>query len=308
MLTAYNALVRYDPTRTLTLRNTFARAMSRRFDKVGATIRYAVVNEDVFGLSPVTFARRGQTPGAKAFQYPSMKDRVTAFMDWVNELVDKEILETQTGARLSRAVEIVWTNYYVRLAYEKGIERARREIMGVRSGIPSIENSGGVRTVLNHPLHLDKINLLYEVTYRELKGVTDAMQQQINRVLAQAMTEGKNANQIVKRLLRVIGGPSLELTDTLGRFIPAKRRAQMIARTELIRAFHRANIQEMRNWGIANIKVKAEWTTMKDAKVCPDCASMDGAIFSLDEIEGLIPLHPQCRCVALPHVEPRRGA
>ena len=26
-------------------------------------------------------------------------------------------------------------------------------------------------------------------------------------------------------------------------------------------------------------------------------------IFTLDEIEPLIPLHPQCRCVALPYIE-----
>ena len=30
---------------------------------------------------------------------------------------------------------------------------------------------------------------------------------------------------------------------------------------------------------------------------------MEGKIFSLDEIEGMIPLHPECRCIALPYIE-----
>jgi len=45
--------------------------------------------------------------------------------------------------------------------------------------------------------------------------------------------------------------------------------------------------------------VRAEWKTA-GYNVCPDCSAMEGRIFSLDEIESMIPLHPNCRCVALP--------
>jgi SPP1 gp7 family putative phage head morphogenesis protein len=73
-----------------------------------------------------------------------------------------------------------------------------------------------------------------------------------------------------------------------------------LARTELIRAHHLATIQEYRNWELLDIRVKAEWATARDDRVCPKCAALDGKVFTLDEIEPMIPLHPNCRCIALP--------
>jgi SPP1 gp7 family putative phage head morphogenesis protein len=95
----------------------------------------------------------------------------------------------------------------------------------------------------------------------------------------------------------------LGITDTLGRFIPAQRRAEMLARTEIIRAHHLATIQEYRNWGVLGIYVKGEWKTAGDDRVCSQCASLEGNIYTLDEIESMIPLHPNCRCIALPYIE-----
>jgi very-short-patch-repair endonuclease len=68
----------------------------------------------------------------------------------------------------------------------------------------------------------------------------------------------------------------------------------MIARTETIRAHHMATIQEYRNWAVFDIIVQAEWMTAGDNRVCDRCASMQGNIYTLDQIEGMIPLHPQC--------------
>ena len=43
--------------------------------------------------------------------------------------------------------------------------------------------------------------------------------------------------------------------------------------------------------------------TAGDDRVCEKCAALEGRIFTLDEIEFLIPLHPNCRCLALPYIE-----
>ena len=43
--------------------------------------------------------------------------------------------------------------------------------------------------------------------------------------------------------------------------------------------------------------------TAQDEKVCSQCLALQGKIFSLDEIEPMIPLHPNCRCIALPYIE-----
>jgi SNF2 family DNA or RNA helicase len=51
------------------------------------------------------------------------------------------------------------------------------------------------------------------------------------------------------------------------------------------------------------IDVKAEWKTAGDNRVCDLCNALEGKIFSIDEIEDMIPLHPECRCISLPYIE-----
>jgi SPP1 gp7 family putative phage head morphogenesis protein len=82
-----------------------------------------------------------------------------------------------------------------------------------------------------------------------------------------------------------------------------RRRAEILARTETIRAHHLANIQEYRRWKIFDVKVLAEFLTAGDARVCPQCATLHGSIWTLDEIETMIPVHPQCRCIAIPFID-----
>jgi len=73
----------------------------------------------------------------------------------------------------------------------------------------------------------------------------------------------------------------------------------MMARTEIVRAHHVANINEYRQWGVKGVEVQAEWAT-GGFGVCPQCAEFQGRVFTLDEIEALIPKHPNCKCVAIP--------
>jgi len=129
------------------------------------------------------------------------------------------------------------------------------------------------------------------------------MDTQISRVLAQGMADGDNPRLLARKLIATINGTGmgeLAITDTLGRFIPAARRAEMLARTEIIRAHHNATIQEYRNWAVEGVKVKAEFVTAGDDRVCDRCAALEREVFTLDRIEGMIPLHPNCRCCAIP--------
>jgi SPP1 gp7 family putative phage head morphogenesis protein len=132
------------------------------------------------------------------------------------------------------------------------------------------------------------------------------MDSQISRILAEGMINGDGPALLARKIVSVINGTGadkLGITDTLGRFIPGERRASMLSRTEIIRAHHLAMIQEYRNWGLEGVRVKGEWNTAGDGRVCEKCQSMDGKIFSLDEIEGMIPAHTCCRCIALPYIE-----
>lgn len=160
--------------------------------------------------------------------------------------------------------------------------------------------------IMGTPFHMDRVGVLFTRVYNDLKGITEQMDAQISRILAQGMIDGDGPALIARKLIAVINGEGIDklgIRDTLGRFIPAMRRAEMLARTEMIRAYHLATIQEYRNWGVLGIKVLGEWKTAGDDRVCEECASLEGKVFTLDEIEPMIPVHPLCRCLALPYIE-----
>jgi SPP1 gp7 family putative phage head morphogenesis protein len=154
------------------------------------------------------------------------------------------------------------------------------------------------------PLHMDRLGLLYTRTYTDLKGITAAMDTQISRILTQGMADGDGPILLARKMLGAINGTGLgdlALTDKLGRFIPAKRRAEILARTEIIRAHHQATIQEYRNWGVLGVNVMAEMVTAGDNRVCEACEALTlNNPYTLEDAMNLIPVHPQCRCLCLP--------
>jgi SPP1 gp7 family putative phage head morphogenesis protein len=316
---------RYDPTHTTVLRDQFSKEMAKRFRALRGIIREAVVTQDCFGLMNAS-ARLGPPaltlaayaamtpPSWRAFDFPRSADKVQAFMDWLKRQEDIGVLETATQTQLGVGAEEAWTNKYIWSAYQKGLVRARNELRAAgyksRAGeeIPELDYEGAVNVAFNMPQHADRAGLIYGRVYEDLKGITSQMDTQISRVLSQAMLDGKHPYEIAKLLTKTISGPmgDLGITDTLGRFIPAERRAKMLARTEIIRAHHLATVQEYRNWGLEGVRVQVEWQTAGDPRVCEKCADLDGKKFTLDEIEGKIPAHVNCRCVALPLVEEER--
>lgn len=308
-----NAMKNYDPTHTTFLRNVFARNMNKRFTKLRGIIRKAIVEEDCFvmmrgsgGFSVMELLApaidKMFPPGRHAFDFPRSGDKVAAFMDWLKKQEQIGILETTRMPQLGTATEEAWTNIYIKDSYQRGVLRARYEMKGAGYDVPSMDQTGGIEIAMMAPPHVERLGLLYTRIFSDLKGITDTMDMQISRVLAQAMADGKNPREIARLLTRTISGPvgDLGITDTLGRFIPAQRRAMLLARTETIRSHHQSMIQEYKNWGLEGVRVKAEWKTAGDGRVCDECASLEEEVYTLDEVQNMIPLHPQCRCIALP--------
>jgi SPP1 gp7 family putative phage head morphogenesis protein len=294
----------YDPTRTLTLRNAFARNMNKRFIKLRGLIRRAIIERDCFGMTklPVERVRVHQLPGVRQFDFPRSGDKVAAFMEWLRQQIEEGILEVISIRQFGTAIEEAWTNLYINDSYERGVQRARYELIHAGYQVPPLEMTGGILASMSTPFHMDRVGLLFTRTFSDLRGITSAMDMQISRVLAQGMADGLGPRQIARNLTRTISGPvgDLGITDVLGRFIPAQRRAEMLARTETIRAHAEATLQEFSNWGVIGVTVKAEFRTATDYRVCPICASMHKKVYSLDEASGVIPVHPRCRCVWLP--------
>lgn len=298
--------IHYDPTRTTALRNTFSKDMLLRFKEVAVVITIGVYENDCFGLKEMLHTLQLTPPMSRAFAFPRSQEKVAAFMKWLEEQVRLGILQVGELSQVGTSVDAMWMNKYLFDSYKRGVLRARYEMTRSGMDVLPIESVGGIATLLGLPVHLDRLGLIYTRVYGDLKGITSAMDSQISRILAQGIADGDGPRLLARKLVSTINGTGvgeLGITDTIGRFIPAMRRAEILARTEIIRAHHLATIQEYRNQGIFNIKVQAEWKTAGDDRVCDKCAALDGKIFTLDEIEPMIPLHPQCRCIALPYVE-----
>jgi len=305
----HRILTQVDPTRTTALRNAFARDMKRRFKELIRAIRVGVGVNNAFGLSegnaPGSFLfNQIQIPGAGAFAFPRSVDKLEAFLRWLEHQVEVGILTTGELEQFGVGLEGAWTNKYILDSYKRGIQRARYEIRRHDVNIPSIDSTGGIDLAVGLPLHLDRLGVLYTRVFAELKGVTAQMDQIISRILAQGIADGDNPRLLARKLVAVIDGTGageLGITDSLGRYIPAARRAEILARTEIIRAHHQGMIQEYMNWGMQGVTILAEWKTAGDHRVCERCEAHEGETFTLEVAMNMIPLHPQCRCLALPY-------
>jgi len=249
------------------------------------------------------------------FDFPRLEDKIPAFMQWLQQQQDEGILELVTLPRMGQSLGEPWTNMFVKDSYERGVIRAREQLMSAGYGTPGLGAGelpllglpGMTSGVLANPFHVDRLASVYLRAYDGLKGISNAMSMQISHVLAQGLADGDNPITLAKKMNYVISGmgKDMGITDSLGRFIPAERRAKMLARTEVIRSHAQAQLQEFKVWGVAGVDVVAEWVTA-GFNVCPQCQdkSRQGP-YTIEQAWNLIPFHPHCRCcwVAKPRNE-----
>jgi len=297
---------RVDPSKTLPLQNAFVKAMNAKFYKLKASIRKAIIQDDVFGLKKQLIAQAIVLPGSPgwhAFDFATSQQKVENFMNWLNKQIDDDLLQVKTMQRIGGSINQAWTDRWIADSYKRGLLRARYELKKAGYNVPGMNETGGVEASMSTPFNMDVVGVLYTRTFEGLKGITSAMSNQISQVLSQGMIDGDGTTLLAKKLVAVIDGTgmgTLAIKDTLGRFIPAQRRAELLARTEVMRAHHIAMVQEYKNWKANNVIVKAEWATAGDIHVCDICSSMEGSVWTLNQIQNMIPAHPLCRCVAIP--------
>lgn len=305
----------YDPTHTITLRGAFVKAMNKRFNMVAKAVTKTVVEDDAFGLRVTNEFQTNavQSAGRLSFAFKSKDEKIRAFLKWLHGVEDAAILEMNTTAQYGIWTSVPWFDVYLAHAYKQGSDRAKEEMR--KQGLSySVADMGG--TLYMNPISLEALRVIFTRAYTDLQGVTNTMDEQISRILAQGLFEGQAPMTLARMINSAIigGGETLGMDisyinragNQVSYFMSGKRRAEILARTEIIRAHHLATIQEYRNWGVQGVYVLAEWATAGDDRVCPECASLQGRVFTLDEIEGMIPLHPQCRCISLPYVDKTR--
>lgn len=267
-----------DPTRTKTLRGKFEREIAKRFFKLKQVIKLAIVDEDRFGLLPLTINVE------REWAQFSDRQKVDAFGDY---------LAHEINSTFENADDAYWERY-VQEGYEKGAGRAFTQAN--RGAFATAGNTGQaflqgrqtqfVSMLLGAPETIEKVKLLAARTLSDITGVTDLTRAQIKRSLMEGLVQGQNPNVIARTM-----------ADQLD---VSLKRAKTIARTEIIRAHAEGQLDAMEAMNIEQVGVMVEWSTAGDTRVCPLCSDMNGAVLRIREAHGLIPRHPNCRCAFMP--------
>jgi HK97 family phage portal protein len=143
--------------------------------------------------------------------------------------------------------------------------------------------------------------------------IDETTRQQLMASLSEGYDNGESVDELAKRVQSVYS-------------IADSNRAEMIARTESIRASNSASVEAYRQSGVV---VAKEWLTERDNRTCPFCNKLDGKAIGLNKnyfnkgdtfkakdengnevtlkIElanvGEPPVHPDCRCTTIPVID-----
>ena len=123
-----------------------------------------------------------------------------------------------------------------------------------------------------------------------ITNINNAMKDTIGNVLRQGIEEGSS--------VAALGSKLLATGIDKGVFRSARRRAYLIARTELHRARQQAAMDVYRANGIKLVK----WVAIGDSRICPICQGREGRVFRIERVseDWLPPIHPRCRCRVVP--------
>lgn len=218
------------------------------------------------------------------WKFRTNAEQLRLFEEWLKTEIQGEILQSQ--------VDAYWEKY-IEESYKKGLGRSFEEVnkgkkVGREKNLDFYKGSKSqfIQDSFHQPASIEKVKLLAGRVYTDLQGVTETMAAEIKRTLVDGMIQGRHPRVIAKQMN--------ERVDKIG-----ITRANTIARTEVMRAHAEGQLDAFDKMGVAQLGVSVEWSTAI-ANVCPLCAPLEGIVVSIKESRGMLPRHPNCRCVWLP--------
>lgn len=277
-----------DPTKSIMLRRAFEGDAYKRLRKLKGDIRKSIIDDDCFGLQPNKFVVYART-GGKRFAYVRDTAKVDGFMEWLEEQHKTGILEVTTiGVEGPQP----WSNKYIQSSYQKGLQQAQQKLLAGGIDIPLAP--GGITGGFYAPFHADRVALIFTRVFGELKGVTAAMDQQISRILARGLAEGKGPYELARQLN--------DRVDKIG-----ISRAQLIARTEIVQTLNVAALNEFEAMEtMIDEPIFAQWITAQDERVRGSHAARHGRVYKRQDAQPLLG-EPNCRCALIPYIESVHG-
>jgi SPP1 gp7 family putative phage head morphogenesis protein len=279
---------RLDPTRTVMMRKALTAEMRRRFARLKALVVKLVVDEDAFGADRAKkYDTLNITTNAGRWYGMPDREKVRLFAEW---------LKRQMGAIVAGKTARDILKRYAMEGMKKGAGRAfddvrkREKFLGMEDKEKLDFYNGSkdqfLRESFRQPVVVQRVEALAGRSYDDLENITTDMSARMGRTLMDGLVQGKGAEDLA--------------TDLADQVDIGRTRAEVIARTEIIRAHAEGQLQSMEEMGITEVGVAVEWSTAGDERVCPKCEALEGIVLKVSEAHGMIPRHPNCRCSFLP--------
>ena len=266
--------LREEPSRTLTLRNQAVRDVNKHFDLIKSRIRqYLKANPTIVSLEG-------------GILFGTLEERLEVFKGWLAGVVSTDIFDNQELT--------TFINAYVQLSYRKSVLLVRTETnLQLRRAGLDVRLPQGTDFISGVAARA-RATIIYGRSYRQLRGITDAMETQIARVLSDGILAGRGITDIGRALIGRV--------NKIGR-----TRAHLMARTEIVYAHNFASINEGEHLqGLVDEPVKYRWRTSLDGRERPSHRARNGRIYTLKEVRRLIG-EPNCRCAVSPWLKGFEG-
>ena len=222
---------------------------------------------------------------ANAFKFETSAAKVENFEQWIIS----KLTETMEDKDIYSGKD--WWKTYIERSYKQGADRAFDAMQKKgKQDQRSSDRMAGAKNQFFSTFGSDaakaRMKLIAGRTYKGMKGLTDMMKSQLTLALIDGLLQGQSPRVIAKALVEKVG--------------INKTRAMAIARTEIVRSHNEGTLATLKALGVQKVGVQVEIAV--SGKACPICQKYKGKILTIEEAEGLFPLHPNCRCTPIPHV------
>jgi len=248
-----------------------------------------IVTQDAFGIKADKKAGKNPFTTNTRWRFASNDNKLVGYQKWLKAEVDKGLLQV-SGVNN----DTPWMSQYLDSTYRKGITRAYTDTHAadlIQTPEEEIFGAGGkkqfLETAFSAPVAQSKLRILHNRAFTYLKGISADMDKEMSRILVEGLSRGHGPAKIAKLMNDAISGIE-------------RKRALVIARTELAYAHSEGQLDAFEAMGVDKIGVMVEWSTAADDRVCEMCGPMEGDVMSVQEARGLIPRHPNCRCAYIP--------
>lgn len=271
MVTVRRSLSRLDPTRTVTLRKAFLRELKQRLLEFRRNVSVGVLAGNLLGLAT----------NAEEFRFLSIVEKAEAFKKWVQGQFLSAVLGLSGAAG--------WWRNYTTDGYSKGLGRAYAAVKPIpQDELPLFQRPGQedfVRISMQSRRGLDALDALDAKSRLDLGKLGEDVA--TNAVRMMLAFPDKSASFLESGLDEMFD----DVFDT---------KSKAIVNTNIVSAHAEGQLDGYELLGVDEVEAEVEWVTAGDNKVCSRCSAMSGKVYKVEESHGLIPLHPNCRCMWRP--------